>query len=238
MELLQDGSFSFSDRIEIAGEGSSFFVFGAAWLMEILQLDSGEFFFVSDGIEVRPGSKHFGIYYPPFTIVRSCANEIKGRTAGVGAVGHPPEGLPDVPVIFETSFEGPFTGSGQAADVYREAGEVRSIEFNSKASLLSVKAKKLIDDNYRIYPSIGRIAARLDISHEHLSRQFKRDHGMSPSAYLHHLRTAEATNKLSGSEEIIDISMEVGYNDLSRFYKQFRKNTGTSPGDCRVQLKR
>jgi AraC-like DNA-binding protein len=236
MELLQDGSFSFSDRVEIAGEGRSFFVFGAAWLMEILDLSEGEFFFESDGSEVRPLGRRFGIYYPPFTIVRTCVKDMKGTVSGVGASGDPPTGLPGGPVIFETSFKGPFTGSGEAADVCREAVEVRSIEFNSRASLLSLKVKKLIDENYRIYPSIGRIAARLGISHEHLSRQFKRDYGMSPSAYLHHLRTAEATHKLSLGEEIIDISMDVGYNDLSRFYKQFRKNAGTSPGDCRMVL--
>jgi len=31
--------------------------------------------------------------------------------------------------------------------------------------------------------------------------------------------------------------MDVGYNDLSRFYKQFRKKTQTSPGECRETLK-
>lgn len=238
MELLQDGSFSFSDQIEIAGRGRSFFVFGAAWLMEILELSEGEFFFESDGREVRPFGRRFGIYYPPFTIVKSCVNDIKGTVWGVGASGKPPAGLPGGPVIFKTSFEGPFTGSGQAADVCREASGVRSVEFNSKASLLSVKAKKLIDENYRIYPSIGRIAARIEVSHEHLSRQFKRDYGMSPSAYLHRLRVADATDRLSRDEGIIDISMDVGYNDLSRFYKQFRKSMGTSPGDCRTTLQK
>jgi AraC-like DNA-binding protein len=238
MHTRSDGLFFFSDPIEIPGEGSSFFVFGRAWLLEILDLDAGEYFFESDGREIRPKRGRFGVYYPPFTMVRGSARDIKGVVRGVGAVTAPPKGLPGVPVIFETNFEGPFTDSAQAVDVFRAASEIQSIEFNSKASLLSSKAKKLIDENYQVYPSIARIAARLGVSHEHLSRQFKRDYGMSPSGYLHRLRVAEATHKLSGSEEIIDISMEVGYNDLSRFYKQFRKATKSSPGDCRVIMRK
>ena len=238
MQLSADGSFSISDNVDIGGEGCSYFVFGAAWLMEILDLETGEFFFVSDGEEVRPAGRRFGIYYPPFTIVRSCVNNMKGRVEGVGAVGEPPAGLPDVPTIFETGFEGPLAGAAQAVEIVRAGSDLRSIEFNSKSSLLSMRAKKLIDENYRIYPSIARIASRLKVSHEHLSRGFKRDYGLSPSGYLHQLRVADATYRLSLGEEIIDISGEVGYNDLSRFYKQFRKNRGTSPGDCRVQLRK
>ena len=104
-------------------------------------------------------------------------------------------------------------------------------------SPVSSKTKRLIDDNYLIYPSIARIAERLKVSHEHVSRQFKKDYGLTPSAYLHKLRVAEATFRLSKGEEIIDISLDVGYNDLSRFYKQFRKATRTSPAVCRKQVR-
>lgn len=238
MQPQPDGTFSFNDRVDVGGEGSSFFVFGEAWLFEILDLASGEFFFFCNGEEVRPAGRRFGIYYPPFTIIKGCAKEMKGRVRGIGAVGEPPAGLPPYPAIFETDFAGELTSLAQTVEIIRAADRMWSIEFNSNPSLLSVRAKKLIDENYRVYPSIGRIAARLGVSHEHLTRCFKRDHGMSPSAYLHQLRVAEATHKLSLGEEIIDISMDVGYNDLSRFYKQFRKATRTSPGECRTILKK
>lgn len=238
MQLRQDGSFSFSDQIDIEGDGCSFFVFGGAWMMEILDLAEGEYFFFSNGVPVRPGSGRFGIYYPPFSIINGCAKEMKGWVKGVGAIGDPPTGLPEVPSIFETTFQGELTSGEQAAEIIQAATDIQSIEFNSKPSLLSIRAKRLIDENYRIYPSIAKIAARVGVSHAHLTRGFKRDYGMSPSAYLHQLRVAEATHKLSLGEEIIDISMDVGYNDLSRFYKQFRKATKTSPGDCRTTLQK
>ena len=61
---------------------------------------------------------------------------------------------------------------------------------------------------------------------------------MTPSQYLHQLRVAEATIRLSIGEPIVDISQGVGYNDLSRFYKQFRRKTRTSPAACSEILKR
>lgn len=238
MQTRQDGSFSISDSVDIKGEGCSFFVFGPAWLLEILDLTSGEFFFLSNGEPIRPAGRRFGIYYPPFTIINGCVKDMKGSLAGIGAVGEPPSGLPSVPSIFDTTFEGELSSTGQAVEIVRAASGIQSIEFNPNPSLLSIKAKKIIDENYRIYPSIARIAARLGVSHEHTTRGFKRDYGMSPSAYLHQLRVAEATHKLTLGEEIVDISMDVGYNDLSRFYKQFRKATKTSPGDCRTIMQK
>lgn len=236
MELLPDGSYSIEDEIAIDGEGVSPFIFGRGWLLEILDLNEGEFYFLSDGDEVRPRSGRFGIFYPRFTIIRSFVRNIKGSVRGVGTVASTP-GLPSAPFIFETDFDGPFTSAAQAVEILDACSRRQSIEMNSKASLLSLKAKRLIDENFLVYPAIARIADRIGVSHEHLSRQFKRDYEMTPSAYLHALRVAEATFKLSIGEEIIDISYDVGYNDLSRFYKQFHKKTRTSPAMCRALLR-
>lgn len=237
MELLDDGGYSISDKIDIPGEGISNFVFGRGWLVELIHLDEGDYSFFSDGTEVRPTSARFGVLYPRFSFVRCYARDIKGSVRGIGAVRSFPQ-LPVAPMIFETDFEGEFTDTAQALDVLNSATNRRSIEINTTPSLLSLKAKRLVDDNYLFHPLMSRIAARLKVSPEHLSRQFKRDYGLSPSAYLHQLCVSEATFRLSLGEEIIDVSGEVGYNDLSRFYKQFRKATRTSPAVCRTMLKK
>jgi AraC-like DNA-binding protein len=205
-------------------------------LLEIIELASGDYHFFSDGREVRPVTKRFGVFYPPFTFVRVFARSLKGRLSGVGSTAWDPR-LPSIPLVFETDFRGEFASIDQAVSIVGSSGNSRSIVVNSQPSAVSLEAKRLIDDNYLIFPAIGRIAERLKISHEHLSRCIKKDYGVSPSEYLHRLRVAEATFRLSTGEEIIDISMDVGYNDLSRFYKQFRKATHTSPAACRRILK-
>jgi len=235
MDVRPDGSYAFYDEIDIPGEGTSNFTFATGWLIEIVHLTSGKYHFYSDGEVVRPISGHFGVFYPPFTLVKAFSRDIKGTVCGIGGVKQPAN-LPRRPVIFQTDHNGPFADLDQGLEVLNLGTNKEIIEVNTKPSLLSVRAKRLIDANYLVYPSISRIAARLGVSPEHLSRQFKRDFGLSPSSYLHQLRVAEATLRLSLGEEIIDISQEVGYNDLSRFYKQFKKSTGTSPAVCRDML--
>jgi len=237
MNILPQGGYAISDEMKIDGEGASVFVFGRGWLLEVVELTRGEYCFYSDGRKIRPTGRRFGVYYPIFSMVRPFVRGAAGSVTGVGAV-KVLDGLPDHPVMFETDFQGEFSDVVQALDVLRAARSIRTIEINTRPGLISIKCKKLIDENYQVEPSIARIAARLKVSHEHMTRQFKRDLGMSPSEYLHHVRVAEATFRLQFGEEIIDISGEVGYNDLSRFYKQFRKKTATSPGECRTMFER
>ena len=87
---------------------------------------------------------------------------------------------------------------------------------------------------YRSDLRIADIAHELGVSHAHLTRQFKRDFGLTPIDYLHHVRVSEAMGKLSLGEAAIDIGYDVGFNDTTRFYKDFKKVTGTSPGKCRA----
>ena len=237
MQRLADGAYAISDQVEVPGEGTTDFVFARGWLLEIVDLASGDYYFLSDGKEVRPVGRYFGVFYPTFTFVRAFARNIRGHMIGVGSEQAYPE-LPNSPFIFETDHRTAFTNIDQAFDVLSHSRNRQPIVVCTKPSLVSLNAKRLIDENYLIYPSIARIAGKLNISHEHLSRQFKKDYGLSPSAYLHKLRVAEATFRLSLGEEIIEISQNVGYNDLSRFYKQFRKATQTSPAMCRKQVLR
>jgi len=235
MRLLDDGSYVIDEPIDISGEGATDFVFTRGWLLEIIMLSRGEYSFFSDGKHVRSPKNHFGVFYPPFCLVRAFAREFKGRVLGVGSE-QPLEGLPASPLLFETEFGEAFSNAREAVEVLKRSPHRQPIDVCTDPSLVSLKAKRLIDENYLIYPSISRIAKRLNISHEHMSRQFKRDYGLSPNAYLHQLRLADASFRLARGEEIIDISQEVGYNDLSRFYSQFRKATHTSPAICRKQV--
>jgi AraC-like DNA-binding protein len=237
MQVLNDGGYAISDQVNIPGEGTTDFIFGRGWLLELVEITSGEYFFISDGTEVRPGRRCFGVFYPAFTFVRAFARNMRGSVVGAGSEQQYP-GLPRSPFIFETERRSAFTTIGQALNTLERSRNRRPIDVCTKPSLLSLNAKRLIDENYLIYPSIARIAKKLKISHAHLSRQFRKDYGLSPSGYLHKLRVAEATFRLSRGEDIIEISQDVGYNDLSRFYKQFRKATHTSPAVCRTQVRR
>lgn len=235
--FLADGAYLFEDELEVHGLLKARVITCTAWLLELYELEAGDVFFRSGLTEVRTTARRFGVLYPPFTISQPSVENVKGRLVGVAATDSLPVGFTAVPTMFETTYTEFPTGVAQVLEIVRQGKNHQSVELNPKPSLLSVKAKRLIDENYLSYPSIARVSRRLGVTHEHLSRQFKRDFETSPSAYLHQLRLADAPLRLAKGEEIINVSHDIGYNDLSRFYKQFRKSTKTSPGVCQSLMK-
>jgi AraC-like DNA-binding protein len=235
--LLPDGAYLFQDDLVVNGAIAATVITCTAWLLELYKLQAGDLYFLSAGERIYPPAKSFGVLYPPFTLSQPCFDNAKARFIGIAATsGLPPE-FTKVPIMFETTFIGPPSDTAQVTDILNSGTNCRSVEFNPKSSILSIKAKRLIDANHLIHPSIARIASRLGVTPEHLSRQFKRDFQMTPSAYLRQLRVADAPLKLARGEEIVNVAFDVGYNDLSRFYKQFRKTTRTSPGICKELMR-
>jgi AraC-like DNA-binding protein len=235
--FLADGAYLFQDELEVHGVLASKVITCTAWLIELYELKAGSIFFIHGTCKVQANGKCFGVLYPPFTISQPALENVKGRLVGVAATEPLPTGFTQGPTMFETkSMELP-TSVAQVLEIVRLGKNHQSVQLNPKPSLLSLNTKRLIDENYLSYPSISRIAQRLGVTHEHLSRQFKRDFEISPRAYLHQLRLADAPLKLAKGEEIINVSQDIGYNDLSRFYKQFRKTTKTSPGVCQTLMK-
>ena len=200
------------------------------WLLEIYQLQAGKLCFLSGEEEIRPSGKRFGVFYPPYALVRPRFVNARGSLLGLAGTAPLPAWIGTAPLLFEANL----ALEASSVSEILEAGRNRQIiDANPKASSLSIKARKLIVEGHSSDRLIARIAARLGVSNAHLSRQFRRDYGMSPRSYLHQLRMADAPLELARGAAIADISHDSGYGDLSRFYKQFRKTTGTSPGYCR-----
>jgi AraC family cel operon transcriptional repressor len=73
-------------------------------------------------------------------------------------------------------------------------------------------------------------------SHEHLCRVFVKFLGLTPTEFVTGLRLNYAANLLLNSDmSILDISMEAGYESLSRFYSLFGARFGTTPAQYRQQ---
>jgi AraC-like DNA-binding protein len=236
-QLLADGAYLFEDELQLTGSLSARVIACSAWLLELYDLQSGDIFFQSGGRQIRPRTQRFGVLYSPFSIIEPGFNDVRGRLIGIAAMEPLPAEFAASPRVFETSANEPPSGVAQVLEILRSGINPQPVPMNPKPSGLSLQAKRLIDQNYLVYPSIGRVAAALGVTHSHLSRQFKHDFTMSPSRYLRQLRVADAPLRLARGEEIIEVSHEVGYNDLSRFYKQFRETTKTSPGACKELMR-
>ncbi|MDO5559083.1 MAG: substrate-binding domain-containing protein [Oscillospiraceae bacterium] len=74
----------------------------------------------------------------------------------------------------------------------------------------------------------------LELSHmsqEHITREFRRYTGLSPTQHINSLRLSYAAGLLDAAKEpITQICYMSGFNNLGYFYKRFREKYGCSPG--------
>lgn len=93
-----------------------------------------------------------------------------------------------------------------------------------------------MEDHYG-NPDIGLhdLAQVLDVSSRHLSKLFQSTFGLSPYAYLVHLRMNKAKERLASNPELTvsSIASETGFRDASHFVATFRRHTDMTPQQFR-----
>lgn len=96
--------------------------------------------------------------------------------------------------------------------------------------------KKAIVANLNGGLSPKRLAGCYGISPRHIRRLFERE-GTSFTEFVREERLKRAHTMLNSPRlahwHIADIAFEVGFNDLSYFYRAFRARFGYSPGEAR-----
>ncbi|MGL4369521.1 MAG: helix-turn-helix transcriptional regulator, partial [Spirochaetota bacterium] len=95
-------------------------------------------------------------------------------------------------------------------------------------------------DKEKIYKSkitLKDLAGRLNIRQHQLSEILNAYMKTTFPNYINDRRVAEAGRQLGTEPEmqIVEIALEVGYDSLSVFYKEFKKRTGISPAEYRRQ---
>ena len=113
----------------------------------------------------------------------------------------------------------------------REAEYPSVKEENSIVQL----ALQILDREYATLESMDKLAQRLHISKEHLTRCFKAKQGIPPVRYLTNRRLQSAMNELLSTEDTIHaIAIRNGFSNGNYFAKVFRKYLGMSPEEYRA----
>ncbi len=99
------------------------------------------------------------------------------------------------------------------------------------------KAKDHIWRNYNQDISLKNLSEAVGISPYYLSHLFRKEMGISFLEYLTSVRMSIAKNLLKQTTlSMIDICLEVGYQDPSHFAKIFKKKEGVHPTEYRKKL--
>jgi AraC-like DNA-binding protein len=95
------------------------------------------------------------------------------------------------------------------------------------------KSMQMIDENLADL-SLAEVARKSGLSSRNFNRLFIKETGLSPKEYLILRRIEKAKRLLKETKmTVTDISLEVGYNSLSKFIGTFKKIEGQLPSDFR-----
>ena len=99
------------------------------------------------------------------------------------------------------------------------------------ASLLVQNCVNFLSENYTSpLTTIGQAAKKLNVSRNHLSRQFHQEQGVPPTEYLTHLRIQKGIQLLKSTQlKIHEIATQCGFEDPNYFARVIRKRIKESP---------
>lgn len=114
---------------------------------------------------------------------------------------------------------------------------VTSLQTNGTPTNI-VKVIRYIEGNLSDNLTLPALAKEAHLSEYHFCRIFKRYTGANPMKFVAHLRIERAKELLKRDDmNISDVAVEVGFNDMSNFVKQFKKRTSTTPSAYRASVR-
>ncbi|MCX6326771.1 MAG: AraC family transcriptional regulator [Bacteroidia bacterium] len=92
--------------------------------------------------------------------------------------------------------------------------------------------------NYREDVSLEKLAGMVNMAEGSLCRFFKMNMGITIFEYLNKIKIEFACKLLMDqNHSMTEVCFDSGFNNLSHFNKQFKKNTGVSPSEYRKRFK-
>ena len=93
-----------------------------------------------------------------------------------------------------------------------------------------------LKENYQKQISLEDLAAQVFLSKDYFARLFRETTGMPIIALLQKIRVEEACKMLASSnEKVAQIAALCGFHDLKNFYTAFKKHTGMTPRQYRLE---
>ena len=116
---------------------------------------------------------------------------------------------------------------------------MRSIHGSNGAEPVRIwKARNFIDAHSSEELSLGKVARAANTSPNYFSEKFKEATGLNFVKYVARARFEKAAALLRGGElRISEIAFAVGFQSLSQFNRVFKKLSGKSPTEYRMQTR-
>lgn len=226
---VEHGLLRIEQRLRIPGVEIGTDVSGPTCIYAVVQVRRGAVVYLHGDSRIR-APRCFAVFLPPFAIVQASLEHCDVTSNALAFRPLASDELPRQPVLLPGGGETPPRSRTDALEQTRTARSATNIGRARDPVPLAASAKAIIDGEWGASLEIGRIAGRLHASAAVLSRTFRRAYGMPPVRYRHHVRVMDALMQFAEGASPAEVFQDVGFDDLSRFYKIFRKVTCAPPG--------
>ncbi len=207
------------------GSGEPVIVTHNTCVVSIVEVKRGSMMFsLPSGLTMAP--ERFLLLLPPRTVLPLFFQDACVRTKGVSG-------------CFTFVHKTPVVSPCPPGDVrWSMQGVERAVQLEPMLRLdpdlavppAVVRARHLLHE-LMAHPAPVRMAARrVGMSAEALTRAFTRAYRIPPKRYCHRVRLFQAVLSLLSGAVILDAALTSGFRDLTRFYTQFRRLVGGTPG--------
>lgn len=210
---------------------------GPTCIFATVVVAKGQVEYIQDARRV-PAPRRFAIFLPPYTMVQAVLEHCDVTTQGIAfrpdSELHLESGAILMPIESEDLPQ-------QPADIARLVARVKGRVDISRARQpqpLAARVKSILDAEYDTPLAIADIATRVRTSPAVLARSFKGSYGMPPVKYRHHLRIMDALLRFAEGEVPLSVCHDVGFDDVSRFYKILRQVACAPPSTFRPHRSR
>jgi AraC-like DNA-binding protein len=205
---------------------------GDHWIFAVVNVYAGKLRYLRGGGEVTPPGKKFAMFLPAFSLIVVRLENARVRTVSFCGSGRTEPDLPKEAALLPWNQQVPRT-QADVIKAIRTAPLLVPVSREVAPSPQARMIKQILDETYRDTPSLSALARRLGCSLSSMSRCFKQHYGLPPVHYRHSMRATDAIVRLVRGDRVVDVSGDVGYQDLSRFYNQFRQRACAPPGSYR-----
>lgn len=212
-----------------------------------------------DAITVNPGEVHDGsplggearawhmLYVEPI-LMRTVASDLEAASAEGLELERPVLRDARFAMLFEAAFAAavasPDASNALARDeaLFRFLADVvrrhttarvkpRLAPMRAAASLPILRARARIDDDPAASPTLASLAAEAGLSRFQLLREFTRETGLPPHAYLVQRRVALARQLIAAGCALADAAAAAGFADQSHMTRAFVRMHGITPSN-------
>lgn len=204
------------------------------WMYAVVHVERGRVSYLRDDRLVTVPVSRYALYAPRFSIVEVLLEHTRAGSQALASAQVPANDLPREPVVLCDPPERPPSSVAEIEALVRSHPDVIRVGRFSAPRPSAIRIKQAIDASYTRSQPLADVAQRLRIAPSTMSRCFRRTYGMTPVRYRHRLRIVDGMLRLLEGAAVAEVCQDVGFGDLSRFYRHFRSLTLSSPATYRL----